>query len=846
MESSAQPDETSLLRLARAVADGADVDWAHAESSAADEGARAAIQQLRRLAGICDAAREHVSTWGSLEIRGEVGHGSFGTVYRAWDTRLQRVVALKLLTGEHAQRQLTSTVIKEGRLLAQVRHPNVVTVHGADAIDGHVGIWMEFVVGQTLKEILQQHGPFGPQEAALVGRDVCRALAAVHRQGFLHRDIKAQNVMREAGGRTVLMDFGAGSPMAGEDAQGRIIGTPAYLAPEVLAGTPPSVQSDIYSLGVLLFHLVTGEFPVSAQTVEEIRAIHADRRWRRLRDVRPELPSAFVHVVERSTAADPADRPASAGELEVLLEAALDLSGGVPAAGHGPAWTERSYWVSGPRALRHSLTAATGLAIVVVGLVAGVARWPPSLGSVIRGNSVAILPFRNLTAAPDTEYFSDGVTEDLAAHLSALGDLRVVYGASALQYRDRRKTPTEVGAELGVATVLDGSVRRVGDRVRIASQLIDATTGEQLWSGSFDRELGDIFAMQSEVSLRIAEALKGELNSADAQRLRSAQGRDFEVFNLYLKGRHEWALRTEDSLNRSVQFFQQAIARDSRYAPAHVGLADAYMQMGVYGFLPQVEAYERAAAYAEKAVALEESLAEAHASLGFVRKNRLEWKAAETSFRRAIELKPGYAPAHHWYSIYLTQVGRFPEAITEIKTAISLDPIAIGAHGQLGSVLAMARRYEDAAAQFERLVRFNPDFGFAYRALAQTYTHMGRFDRARAALDEALKRAPIGAEDRDLKDDLGYLLATSGDAPGALAIARDLEHRYERTGESVAVNVAAIHAGLKQTDRALEWLTRAVDARDPDVGYLKVDPKWDGLRGDVRFSELLTKLGFGN
>jgi TolB-like protein/Tfp pilus assembly protein PilF len=500
--------------------------------------------------------------------------------------------------------------------------------------------------------------------------------------------------------------------------------------------------------------------------------------------------------------------------------------------------------VSGPRALRHSLTAVMALAMLIVTMLAGIARWPARADSAIRTDSVAILPFRNLTAGPDTDYFSDGITEDLAAHLSALGDLRVVYGASALQYRDRRKPATEIGAELAVATVLDGSVRRVGDRVRITSQLIDARTGEQLWSEGFDRQLGDIFAMQSEVSRRIAEALKGELSSGDRERLQSTKGRDFEVFNLYLKGRYQWASRTEDGLSRSLQHFQQALARDPTYAPAYAGLADAYTQMGAYGFLPEADAYERATTYAQKAVALEDSLAEAHASLGFARKNRLEWAQAEASFRRAIELKPGYAPAHHWYSIYLTEVGRFPEAITEIKAAISLDPVSIGAHGQLGSVLTMARRYEDAAAQFERMLHTDPEFTFAYRALAQTYTHMGRYDRARTALQEAAKRAPIGSEDRELKDDLGYLLAMSGDRDGALAIARELEQRHHQTGESVAMNIATIYAGLGQVDRALDWLTRAVDMRDPAVGYLKVDPKWDRLRGDPRFHALLTSLGF--
>ena len=255
--------EGTLLTLAQAVADGTDVDWERATSSAETQDEVRIVHQLRVLAQVGDAARAVAAKWGPLEMRGEVGGGTFGTVYRAWDTRLAREVALKLLHGEQAERHLASTIIKEGRLLAQIRHPNVVTVFGADIFDGRVGIWMEFVTGRTLKEIVQEQGPFGAHEAALIGRDLCRALAAVHKAGFVHRDIKAQNVMREAGGRTVLMDFGAGEAVAGAgETTGPLRGTPVYLAPELLDAEPPSVMTDIYSLGVLLYFLVSGTFPV--------------------------------------------------------------------------------------------------------------------------------------------------------------------------------------------------------------------------------------------------------------------------------------------------------------------------------------------------------------------------------------------------------------------------------------------------------------------------------------------------------------------------------------------------------------------------------------------------------
>lgn len=819
--------EGSLLLLAGAVADGSHIDWDHAESSAQDPDERHVIRQLRRLAGVGVAARAQASAWGALEIRGEVGSGSFGTVYRAWDTRLEREVALKLLSPEQSALQLASTVIKEGRLLAQIRHPHVVTVYGADAFDGRVGIWMEFLTGRTLKAIVQEQGPFGAHEAAVIGRDLCRALAAVHKQGFLHRDVKAQNVMREAGGRTVLMDFGAGEAAAASESGAALKGSPAYLAPEVLAGDAPSVRSDLYSLGVLLYYLVSGEFPITGESLDALRDHHAQKRGRLLRDVRPDLPASFVRVVDRATSANPAERPESAGAMEALLEGALHADSPV---------------TSGRRKLAG---AAVILTAVAAALLAGwtVLPWG-SPRPAFRGNSVAILPFKNLTAGEvGDDYFSDGVTADLVAHLAALPDLRVIWGASVLPYRSRQKTATEIGAELGVAAVLDGSVRRADDRVRIVSQLLDAKTGEQLWSESFERESRDLLAMQSEVSRKIAIALKGELSERDNERLRQGANGDFEPFNLYMKGRYYWSLRTEDGLNRSAQFFQDAITLAPRYAPAYAGMADTYTALGLYGGLPREEAFTRAGTFAEKAVALDGSLAEAHASLGYVQKNRFQWQLAEASFKRALELRPGYGTAHHWYSIYLTQMGRFPAAISEARTAISLDPLSVGANVQLAAALLMARRYDDAIAQFERTLKLDAGYSLGYRGIAQAYAQKGVFDRARVAADQAVRVAPVASEDFSLTADIAMIMAMSGRRADALKIAENLADRYRRTGERVATGVAVVYAGLGQVDLALEWLTRATDVKDPEVGYLKVDPRWDPVRSDARFGVLLTRLG---
>ena len=830
-------EPSSLLQtLAEAVADGSPVNWDDAESTARSDEDRRAIAQLRGLAILQDAARAHTLSWGPLEIKHEIGRGTFGIVYRAWDTRLDREVALKLLHEADGDSRDAAAVVAEGRLLARIRHPNVVVVHGADTHDKRVGVWMEFITGATLKELTEQQGPLGASEAAVIGRDLCSALAAVHKQGYLHRDIKAQNVMREAGGRIVLMDFGAGGaivPALGAEAP--LAGTPAYLAPEVLAGEPPTVRSDLYSLGVLLFHLVSGSFPVSAQSMNALRDAHARKERLLLRDLRPDLPEGFVRAVDRATAPEPSDRPASAGALQALLDETLSSAG-----------TDTSNAASThvrPPPTRWRVWAAAIVLIAIAGAgglwLAGKAWWT----APVDRNSVAILPFKNLSPGGDTDYFSEGLADDLVAQLSALRDLRVIAGTSMRRYRDRTKSEQEIGAELNVAAVLDSSIRRSGDRIRIVSRLVDAHSGEQLWSESFERGIDDVVAMQNEVARKIAVALKGELSAPDVARLGVGHASTAAAHTAYLKGRYYWGLRTEDGIARSIRFFNAALASDPKYAAAYAGLSDAYGSQAAYGFVPAEQAYERAEAAARKAVALDGSLAEAHASLAYVQRNRFEWAAAERSLKRAIALKPGYATAHHWYSVYLTQQGRFSEALTESKTAISLDPLSVPANLQLGVAMMMARRYDVAVAQFERTLQMDPAVPLAYRSIADAYTYAGDRAKAHAAFERALRNTPVASEDQELKADMAYAAAIEGRRDDALRAVHDLTERFQRGGEQVAGSIAAIHAGLGDRDAAIRWLTVARDRRDQEISYLKVHPRWDSLRGDPRFDAILKSIG---
>jgi eukaryotic-like serine/threonine-protein kinase len=815
----------SLSALADAVASDRAVDWLEAESSAVDASELEAIRQLRALADLGAVAKSLSPRWGPFELRGEIGRGAFGTVYRAWDSRLGREVALKLLNAG-VDLVGSGDAISEARLLARVEHPNIVPVYGADVHDGRVGIWMKLVNGKTLKEILVEQGPFGAEEAAQIGRVLCRALAAVHRKGFVHRDIKAQNVMREVGGEILLMDFGAADLVA-ESGTGSLRGSPAYLAPEVFDGGPPTARSDIYSLGVLLYHLVSGSFPFDGRSLSELRNNQASARRLELLDERATLPPEFAATISAAIACDPASRIQSAGAFEVALTRLRPVSG-LPAKAR---FSRRS--------------AIMGAALVTtLGLTGTIlVREPPY--PLVRKNSVAIIPFRNVGENRSDDYLAAGVSEDLAVNLASLKDLTVMHGAATRRYGNSEKDEAEIARELGADAAVFGSVRRDGRRVRVVATLVDARSGQAILSDSFDREFDDLLGSQVSIARRLAIALRGELTTPEYRRVGEHRIGDAEAFALYMRGRYHWALRTEQDLHLAVGYFNDAISREPGYALAFTGLSDAYTALGTYAFLSRREAFPKAAEAAARAVELAPDLAEAHASLGYAQKNRFEWKAAEASLRRAIELKPNYGQAHHAYAILLTQLGRFSEATDSLRRATAIDPTSIAARGALASALLMARRFDESIAQFQLVLREEPGMAVALRGLGITHTHRGDYAAAREAFERAAATVALPGDDLELQADLGYLAAVSGSRSEAVEIVGRLEQRDRQGDNEAAVMIAATYCGLGDAERAVKWLRKASDTQVPELGYLLVDPRWDALRSNNEFKLVLDKVGLG-
>ena len=562
-------NERVLHDVAGALMDGAPIDWASAESKADNESMRRILRELKVIAAIADVhgtsavssdspsvdaeagnlssgqqprdsagaespAQVH-GTWGALRLLEKIGEGAFGEVHRAWDTRLDREVALKLLYRQDTPRaREASAVIDEGRMLAQVRHPNVVTVHGADRCDGRVGVWTEFIHGRTLEQLLQERGAFGAGEATLIGLDVCRALSAVHRAGLLHRDIKAHNVMREHGGRIVLMDFGTGIHYVdSNDSTAGLAGTPLYMAPEVLEGREATVRSDVYSVGVLLYHLVTGSYPIRGHSVQEVRAKHSQGERTFLRDARPDLPDDFVQIVERALSPEPERRYESAGAMEAALASAKEAARSIGATtARGAVVTpavdrtlplesvERTRWR--PRIL--------AIAAVLVVLAGAGSLWLAARKS--DPPVIAVLPFKNLSAEPDSDYFVDGLTDEVIRNLSVIDGLFVRSSASSFAFKNKNPSARDVSAQLNASLVLSASVLRAGTRLRIDAQLVRAADDLPLWSARYHRELKDVFAIQDEISRSIVNELRLKLGRG--QRRYTA---NVEVYDRYLKAR---------------------------------------------------------------------------------------------------------------------------------------------------------------------------------------------------------------------------------------------------------------------------------------------------------------------
>jgi serine/threonine-protein kinase len=767
----------------------------------------------------------------------KIGAGGMGEVYRARDQHLGRDVALKVLpagtlSDEHARKRFR----KEAQALSKLNHPNIATVHDFDTQNGVDFLVMELVEGVTLSDKLAG-GPLPEKEISRLGGQVAEALEEAHEQGVVHRDLKPGNVMVTAKGQVKVLDFGLAKlvrPVTGTattesftETQG-VAGTLPYMAPEQLQGEAVDARTDIYALGTVLYEMAAAQRPFPAkQATQLIAAILKDA---------PPAPSA-VHsgvgaelerIILKCLVKEPENRYQSAKELAVDLRRL-----GAPEAPRVVAESRR-------RIGRPALALTAVLILAVLGVLGYFARqrfWPratPPAGKVM----LAVLPFDNLSADPEQEYFSDGMTEEMIAELGQLQPQRlgVIARTSAMHYKDTDKRIDQIGRELGVDYILEGSVRRAAGRVRITAQLIQVSDQTHLWAKSYEREFTDVFAIQSEVAGSIADSLALQLLPAEQARLADARPTNAEAHEAYLKGHYNLQKSTIEGNRAALEYFQQAIEIDPKFAPAYAGLAFTYRALEFRPGLAPKEVYPQARAAALKALELDDTLAEAHTALANVKLTYdWDWEDAKREFERALELNPSSADAHSGYSFYLSIVRRYDEAIAESKRALDLDPLSPRRYVSLGNMFRHARQYDQAAEQCRKVFEFDPDYAPAHFLLARVYEQTGKYKEALAQVEklEAVTGEPFPPR-------RAYVYALMGRRAEALQI---LDKHKEEWARRAPGRIANIYAALGDWDQAFAWLEKSYEARETYIIQLN-QSLFDPWRDDPRFQSLLRRMNF--
>lgn len=771
----------------------------------------------------------------------KLGAGGMGVVYRARDERLERDVAVKVLpAGALADDATRGRFRKEALALSRMSHPNIAVVHDFDSRDGVDFIVMECVPGASLAEKIAGH-PMPQKDLATIGQQIAAALEEAHEHHVIHRDLKPGNVMVTPKGQAKVLDFGLARmlrPVTDDAhtaslsiAQGAV-GTLPYIAPEQLCGQAADARTDIHALGNILYEMATGRRPFAVRPVAEL--MHAilyepPAPPRSLnRSLSPELERIILKCLEK----DPDDRYQSARELAVDLRRFLQPS----AAAAAPASRIASrWWVWGIAAVVLLLAALLGFDLGAVrSRFFGGAAAPREI------RSLAVLPLENLSRDSEQDYFVDGMTDALTTELSKIGELKVKSWTSAMQYKDRTKPLKQIARELGVDAVVEGSVFHAGDRVRISAQLIDAATDTHLWAQEYERDIRDVLALHREVARAVAGQVRLALSPEHGASRAAAHAINPAAYEAYLLGRSHWRRRSVQGLRQSLEYFERAVEIDPNYAQAHSGVADAYSLLVGYGALPPNHGYPKAKAAARRALDLDQTLAEAHASLGTIAENfDWQWAEAERSFRRAIDLNPSYASAREWYGGFLIHMGRFDEAVPELQLSRELNPLAPSADIGLGQVHYYARRYHQAIVQFRRTVETYPQYFIASFYLALAHYASGNTREAIAVLEPKALEADIP----ELKMGLATFYAAAGRKREAERLLAALL-KQKQAGALPAFILVGPYVGMQQYERAIDWLEQAYQERNWQMVFIGVEPLLDPLRSHPRFQTLLKRMNF--
>ncbi len=770
-------------------------------------------------------------TLGHYRIDSQLGQGGMGVVYRARDLRLERDVALKVLpAGLLADETARKRFRKEALALSQLNHPNIATVHDFDTEEGVDFLVLEYIAGASLDEKLAA-GPLGEKELVGLAAQLALGLAAAHEQSIVHRDLKPANLRVTTDGRLKILDFGLAALVRPEgDAAATVsltegptvAGTVPYMAPEQLRGDKADARADLHAAGAVLYEMATGRraFPqaggpqIIAAILQEMPPAPAT--------LNPRVTPALEGIILKCLDKEPERRYQTARELRVDLER---LSAPAPVTASVPR----------PRSRRWLLpVAAAALAAVVL-----VAWWALSQGGQQQIESLAVLPFANVGGDPNQEYLTDGITENLINSLSQLPNLRVTARTLAFRYKGPQVDPQKAGRDLNVRAVLTGRVVERDGALNIQADLVNVEDGSQLWGRQYSRKLSDILTLQEEIAREVSGKLGLRTTAQQQKRLAKRSTENTEAYQLYLKGRYSWNRRTGETLQRAVQYFRQAIDKDPGYALAYAGLADCYALYNSYEVEPTRECVPKAKAAATKALEIDNTLAEAHASLALTLVYDWDWAGAEREFQRSIELDPNYPTAHHWHGLFLGVTGRSEQAIASVKRAQQLDPLSMIINTEVGWQLLHARRYEEAIEQIRKALEMDPNFAQGHSYLGLAYEQRAMYQEAIAELQKAFD---LSGGNTYMLGSLGHAYALSGNREKALQALANLHELAGRRYVST-FGTALIYTGLGDKKPALEGLEKAFEDRYWGLLWLKVDPRFDRLRADPRFASLLRRMG---